>query len=549
MAYTKYSLTPANNNAAPPDGAPEGMLPSAVNDTMRDMMAQIRDCGDGIRGGTYTMTAPVITGGSINGAAIGATTASTGKFSALTNTALTAGRVTYAGTGGLLTDASTFTYDGTVLVVSKAAGTPYISLSNGTGNLNVGVDSADSNIAFLNSNNNLKFLVSSGSTEVMRLTTAGNVGINTSTPLTKLDVVGPASVTSFTGTTKLGFTIQGATSTNDYSGIDFTQSGNSPRARIAALFSSSGSFLQFGTSNLYASGVTNAAMTIDYLGNVGIGTSAPSAKLEVASANKVTDAIGNLFVSTTDAVAADKGGVLSLGGLYVGSASYAFGAIAGRKSTGGSDAAGYLTFATTNSGNTITERMRIDSSGILFVGTTTTSYAAAGAKTNINGGGTSALVTTTSGGASYACQYVHNTATSGNNEFITFGTEGTWTARGAINYNRGAGLVAYNTTSDYRAKNILGNIENAIGTVNNLKVHNAIMKEATIERPMFVAHELQVEAPYAVTGEKDAEDKDGNPVYQQVDASSLVPLLTKAIQEQQVMIEELKAKVAALEAA
>ena len=67
MAYTKYSLTPANNTAAPPDGAPEGMLPSAVNDTMRDMMAQIRDVGDGIRGGTYTMTAAVITGGTITG--------------------------------------------------------------------------------------------------------------------------------------------------------------------------------------------------------------------------------------------------------------------------------------------------------------------------------------------------------------------------------------------------------------------------------------------------------------------------------------------------
>lgn len=67
MAYTKYSLTPANNTATPPDGAPEGMLPSAVNDTMRDMMAQIRDCGDGIRDGTYTMTAAKITGGSISG--------------------------------------------------------------------------------------------------------------------------------------------------------------------------------------------------------------------------------------------------------------------------------------------------------------------------------------------------------------------------------------------------------------------------------------------------------------------------------------------------
>jgi hypothetical protein len=67
MAYTKYSLTPSSNTAAPPDGAPEGMLPSAVNDTMRDMMSQIRDCGDGIRDGTYTMTAVKITGGTITG--------------------------------------------------------------------------------------------------------------------------------------------------------------------------------------------------------------------------------------------------------------------------------------------------------------------------------------------------------------------------------------------------------------------------------------------------------------------------------------------------
>jgi hypothetical protein len=89
MAYTKYSLTPADNNAAPPNGAPEGMLPSAVNDTMRDMMSQIRDVGDGIRGGTYTMTAPVITGGSINNTTIGATTATTATFTAATVNTLT----------------------------------------------------------------------------------------------------------------------------------------------------------------------------------------------------------------------------------------------------------------------------------------------------------------------------------------------------------------------------------------------------------------------------------------------------------------------------
>jgi hypothetical protein len=117
MAYTKYSLTPANNNAAPPDGAPEGMLPSAVNDTMRDMMAQIRDCGDGIRGGTYTMTAPVITGGSINNTPIGATTANTGAFTTASLKGSTSGTITLnvpavAGTNTATLPAAT----GTVMV-------------------------------------------------------------------------------------------------------------------------------------------------------------------------------------------------------------------------------------------------------------------------------------------------------------------------------------------------------------------------------------------------------------------------------------------------
>jgi hypothetical protein len=136
MAYTKYSLTPSSNTAAPPDGAPEGMLPSAVNDTMRDMMAQIRDCGDGIRGGTYTLTAPVVTGGSINGATVGATTASTGKFSTLTNAALTSGRVTYAGTAGLLQDDADLTFDGSTLTTLNAAYTG--TLTGGTGIVNLG---------------------------------------------------------------------------------------------------------------------------------------------------------------------------------------------------------------------------------------------------------------------------------------------------------------------------------------------------------------------------------------------------------------------------
>ena len=92
---------------------------------------------------------------------------------------------------------------------------------------------------------------------------SGNVGIGTSTPLSKLDVVGASGVTSFTGTTSLGAMVRGSTSTNDYSGIDFTgASSPGPTARIAVLSEGGGSSLRFGTSNSYASGITNTAMAI-----------------------------------------------------------------------------------------------------------------------------------------------------------------------------------------------------------------------------------------------------------------------------------------------
>lgn len=41
MPVSSYSTTPANNNSAPPNGAPEGWAPSAVNDTIRQIMADI----------------------------------------------------------------------------------------------------------------------------------------------------------------------------------------------------------------------------------------------------------------------------------------------------------------------------------------------------------------------------------------------------------------------------------------------------------------------------------------------------------------------------
>ena len=63
----------------------------------------------------------------------------------------------------------------------------------------------------------------------------------------------------------------------------------------------------------------------------------------------------------------------------------------------------------------------------------------------------------------------------------------------------------------------------------------------------FIAHEVTA-CPEAVSGTHNAVDDDGNPKYQGLDASKLVPLLTGALQEAIAKIETLEAKVTALEA-
>jgi hypothetical protein len=60
-----------------------------------------------------------------------------------------------------------------------------------------------------------------------------------------------------------------------------------------------------------------------------------------------------------------------------------------------------------------------------------------------------------------------------------------------------------------------------------------------------LAHEVQDVVPEAITGEKDAVDDDGNPIYQGIDQSKLVPLLTAALQEAVAKIESLEARLTA----
>ena len=139
------------------------------------------------------------------------------------------------------------------------------------------------------------------------------------------------------------------------------------------------------------------------------------------------------------------------------------------------------------------------------------------------------------GGDVISCE---NSATSGNNIFITFYTDAT-VGRGSITYNRAAGLTVYNTTSDYRAKDIISPLLDSGEVIDSVPVYLGKMKGATQARPMFIAHETP---NYAHTGEKDAVDKDGKPVYQQMDTSALVPVLWAEIQSLRKRVAQLESK-------
>lgn len=160
----------------------------------------------------------------------------------------------------------------------------------------------------------------------------------------------------------------------------------------------------------------------------------------------------------------------------------------------------------------------------------------------VDAGSGDGAVLKSSGGVSASCLWAWNSATSGNNLFAVFATEASYVSRGSISYNRAGGLVAYNTTSDYRAKTIHGPLSGAGATIDALAVYSGTMIGASVARPMFVAHEVALVAPYAVTGEKDAvHPETGAPVFQQMDVSALVPLLVAELQS-------LRARVAAVEA-
>ncbi len=198
------------------------------------------------------------------------------------------------------------------------------------------------------------------------------------------------------------------------------------------------------------------------------------------------------------------------------------------------------------------ERMRIDSSGHVGIGTTSPTH-----KLQVTG-----EFTGTSTGAALF-QNTHSSVTSGDEvvriqfsgdndatggHFVNFFDSGGDIGR--INVNS-ASNIQYATTSDYRLKENIKDIENAIDKLKLLKPRNFnFIKKPDVSMDGFIAHELQDVVPIAVDGVKDQmRIVDGKEeIYPQaVDASKLIPILTKSLQEAITKIEELETRIQTLE--
>jgi hypothetical protein len=370
-------------------------------------------------------------------------------------------------------------------------------------------------------------------TERMRISSAGNVsigiGASGSSAISKLDIA-VKNVSTLGAPASSGLSID----SNDNNIVvgNLSQIGLGLRnafqpSYISYIVTSASAYskgdLVFGTRSVTTDDAPSERLRITSAGDVGIGTSSPSQKLDVSGNINVSGTGTSSFTSTATSPVQINGA--SIPTLTIRNSTTPVETQIRSTTTEGliRTATDHpLVFATNAS-----ERARIDTSGNLLVGTTSLNPSGAGTDGRVvissANGGQSALTCYNAGTGAVNIVSLEN----GNGQVGRIQISGTSTS--------------YLTSSDYRLKENIKSMTGALAKISQLKPVTYKWKVDGSDGQGFIAHELAQIVPECVGGEKDAVDANGNPQYQGIDTSFLVATLTAAIQELKAEFDAYKA--------
>ena len=398
----------------------------------------------------------------------------------------------------------------------------------------------------------------SSGTPALYINSSSRVGIGTTSPgsfnadLSKLVVGGGSGsegILVYSGTSSTGNIAFHDNADTSFSGMirydhssnamSFWTNGVNERARI----DSSGRLL-IGTSTAFGSGVNQVATTGQDAIDIGSFGTTPSYGGRLTFYRSKNATVGSATAVAND----DSLGRIDFRGYGVNN--YLLGAridafVDGEPSTGGdtTDMPGRLVFSTTADGaSSPTERMRINNQGHIGFGTNVDINNLPGGGTN-NATGVAVASNIFKACSSNYTMQVGVSSTGAGYALMQIFQNGTQC--GGITVSN-SNATAFVTSSDYRLKENIAPIQNAGSRLLLLRPSSFnFQNNPGVVIDGFIAHEVQAVVPEAIHGTKDEVDDDGNPVYQGIDQSKLVPLLTAALQEAIVKIETLEARLTA----